>query len=137
MVKPTLIPQNNDQRQTIWVVFSNDTDIKILKILKHGFRHCFLIVKDNDQWIVIDPRANKTDFSILPHPSHFNLPRYFSNEGKTVTKLPVIDTPDKIAPIFPMSCVETIKRLIGLHHRWVITPYQLYRALQKIKQKGS
>lgn len=136
MVKPQLFPQDMDKGKTYWIVFSDDTDISFLKILKRGFRHCFLIVKDVDQWVVIDPCAHKTEFSILPHPSHFNLPRYFTNEGKTVVKVSALETPEKIAPLFPMSCVETIKRLIGLHNRWVITPYHLYRTLMKL-QKGS
>lgn len=137
MVKPTLIPQDKSATaQAVWVVFSDKTDIRFLKILRGGFRHCFVIMQQNGQWMIIDPRADKTDITLLPHPAHFNLPRYFITDGCTVIKCPPIATPKKIAPIFPMSCVETVKRVIGLHRRWVVTPFQLYRALNQI-QKGS
>ena len=138
MVKPTLHPiaAHDTQGTTLWVVFSDKTDIRFLKILRSGFRHCFVIMQQNGQWIIIDPRADKTDVTLLPHPKHFNLPLHFINDGCTVVKIPPITTPSKIAPIFPLSCVETVKRVIGLHRRWVVTPFQLYRTLNTL-QKGS
>jgi len=134
MVKPLLNPETANENQVMWVVFSNDTDIGFLKLLRIGFRHCFVIIKQNDSWMIVDPRANQTDITILPHPPHFNLPRFFMGEGKTVCKITGIITPHKIAPLFPMSCVETVKRVIGLHKRFIVTPYGLYRYLTKIKK---
>ena len=121
--------------ETSWIVFSDDTDIRILKCCRRGFRHCFMIMLHQDRWILIDPRSNKTDISLLPHPKSFNFPRYFSEQGKTVVKIPVIQTPAKILWPFPVSCVETSKRIIGLHAWWVVTPYQLYKRLIKLQQK--
>ena len=118
-----------------WVIFSDETDIRLLKLLKKGFRHCFMVMQQDGRWVLIDPRSNKTDIALLPHPATFNFPRYFSEQGKTVIKVPLtIKTPHKVAPVFPVSCVETVKRLIGVHQRWVMTPYQLYRHLTKIQQ---
>lgn len=131
-----IIDNDDSCSKTIWVVFSNDTDIGFLKFLRRGFRHCFIIMKQDDKWILIDPRADKTDIQILPHPSHFNFPRYFTTQGKIVCKILNIKTPKKIAPIIPMSCVETVKRIIGIHRWFVFTPYQLYRSINKIKKKG-
>jgi len=31
----------------------------------------------------------------------------------------------------PMSCVEMIKRLLGVGGVWIVTPHQLYRTLVK------
>ena len=134
MVKPLLNPEATNEKQSMWVVFVNETDIGFLKALRSGFRHCFVVIKQNDLWMIVDPRANKTDIIILPHPPHFNVPRYFMSEGKTVCKITGMITPHKIAPLFPMSCVETVKRIIGLHNRFIITPYGLYRYLTKSKK---
>lgn len=134
MVKPTLNPEPVNENQALWVVFSNDTDLRFLKFLKKGFRHCFVIIKQGEQWMLIDPRANKTDIFILPHPSHFNVPRFFESEGKTVCKITGIITPHKVAPLMPLSCVETVKRVIGLHKRFLFTPYALYRHLTTLKK---
>lgn len=137
MVKPNLVAQGCEgDAATYWVVFTGKTDLRFLRILRDGFRHCFVIVKAQDTWFVIDPRADKTDFAVLPYPAHFNLPRYFVGQGQTVVKVPTIKTPPRIAPLVPWSCVETVKRLIGLHRRWILTPYQLYRCLTALAQKG-
>jgi hypothetical protein len=138
--RPALAPKSDSQSAPIvmWAVFSNDTDIGFLKILKHGYRHCFIIMQQDARWVIIDPRADKTDIQILPHPPHFNFPRYLTEQGKTVVKISnTFKTPRKIASILPISCVETLKRVIGLHQWWVLTPHQLYRALLKIQKKGS
>lgn len=129
---PLLSPEMDiESSSSIWVIFSDETDIRMLKWLRRGFRHCFLVMIQDERWILIDPRSNKTDISLLPHPSHFNFPRYFMQQGKTVIKVNAVETPYKIAPLIPFSCVETIKRILGIHKRFVLTPYQLYQFLQK------
>jgi len=134
--RPKLLPNNDiDMPAATWVIFSDDTDIHMLKIFRRGFRHCFLIMQQHDRWILIDPRSNKTDVVLLPHPISFNFPRYYTEQGKTVLKVQGIKTPHKIMSPLPVSCVEGIKRLIGLHQWWVITPYQLYKSLLKIQNK--
>ena len=134
---PQLAPESDiSSSSAMWVVFSDDTDIRFLKMLKKGYRHCFIIMMQGERWILIDPRADKTDIRLLPHPVSFNFPRYFIQQGKTVIKARGIETPSKIMPVFPCSCVETVKRVLGIHRRWVITPYQLYKSLIKIQTKG-
>lgn len=129
---PSLSPETSlDTPSAVWIVFSDETDIRMLKILRRGFRHCFVIMMQNDRWILVDPRSNKTDISLLPHPSHFNFPRYFTQQGKIVVKADNQNVPHKIAPLTPLSCVETVKRILGIHRRFVLTPYQLYKYLQK------
>ncbi len=137
--RPTLSPEIDLQAdQVTWVVFSDKTDIRILKILRRGFRHCFMIMQQDGRWILVDPRANKTDICLLPHPRDFNLPRYYANQGMTVVKVPSIKTPNRILSPFPVTCIATLKRIIGLHHMTILTPYQLYKFLQKThNKKGS
>ncbi len=31
----------------------------------------------------------------------------------------------------PLTCVEAIKRLVGLESAWTLTPWQLFRRLQR------
>jgi hypothetical protein len=135
--RPLLTPETDGlSPQTIWIVFSNDTDIRPLKILKKGFRHCFVILQQDARWMLIDPRCDMTEVKLLPHPVHFNFPRYFQQQGKIVLKVPRQATPRKVAPLFPMSCVETVKRMIGLHRRFILTPHQLYKYLTHSSMKG-
>jgi hypothetical protein len=134
--RPSLSPETDlENAQSAWIIFSDDTDIRMLRLFRRGFRHCFMMVQSDDRWLLIDPRSNKTDVHLLPHPKSFNFPRYYTEQGKTVIKIPAIQTPHKILSPFPVSCVETLKRLIGLHAWWVITPYQLYKILLKLQHK--
>jgi len=135
--RPSLLPETDlNLKSAQWIVFSDDTDIRVLKLLKRGFRHCYMIMQQDDRWVIVDPRCDKTDIKILPHPPHFNFPRYFSEQGKTVIRVPNLNTPQKIMSPFPVSCVDAIKRVIGLHKYWVITPHQLYKTIIKIQKKG-
>lgn len=130
--RPTLSPESDlDLPSAFWVVFSGDTDIRMLRLLRKGFRHCFIMMLQGGRWIMIDPRSNRMDVALLPHPAKFNFPRYFTQQGKTVVKIAAVQTPDKMAPLFPLSCVETVKRILGIHARFVLTPYQLYKHITK------
>lgn len=137
VARPALSPQSDlETPVSIWVVFSDETDIRMLKFLRKGFRHCFVIMLQDERWMLIDPRSNMTDIRLLPHPAHFNFPRYFTQAGKIVVKAQIKPAPQKIAPIFPLSCVETVKRVLGIHRRFLITPYHLHQYLTKSFSKG-
>ena len=117
--------------QQAWVVFSGETEISWLRVLKPGFRHCFVVLFDEAHWLTIDPLANHMDAQIQPLPADFNLPLWFKNRGLEVVPAPLNRTHKKPAPVMPLTCVETVKRILGLHHRFIFTPWQLYRYLLK------
>jgi hypothetical protein len=50
----------------------------------------------------------------------------------TVIKVPSPLCPkQKILPPMMFTCVEAVKRIIGLRGWWILTPWQLYAALAK------
>jgi hypothetical protein len=111
-----------------WVVFSGHADMAWLKILKPGFRHCSVLLHDGDRWISYDPLSNYTAITVHQLPAEFNLPLWMQERGHTV--LPVDRSfPPKPAPVAFFSCVSAVKRVLGLHKRFIITPWQLYRYL--------
>lgn len=115
-----------------WVIFTGKTDIAWLRFLKPGFRHCFAILEDCDKWVTYDPLAAHTDIQINERDdTHIPLPLIFHEQGETVLPATVKRGHVKTAPIMPYSCVEAIKRLIGIHKRTIITPYQLYQYLKE------
>lgn len=116
--------------QKAWVVFSGQTDLPWLKILKEGYRHCYIILNDGHHWITIDPLSSYMDVSVPDLPSDFNLPLWMKNSGQTVLPAQIRHI-DKQAPWMLFSCVEAVKRVPGIHKRWIITPWQLYRHLQQ------
>ena len=115
-------------QQKAWVVFSGETDLRLLKILKRGVRHCFVILNDGKHWIAMDPLANTTEITVPEAPIDFDLPRWLKTQGYTVQPA-VIASLRAPAPITMFSCVESVKRVLGIHKRLIITPWQLYKYL--------
>ena len=113
-----------------WVVFSGQADLAWLKILRKGYRHCYILLNDGKHWITIDPLSNYTDVNVHDLPLDFNLPLWIKNKGYIVIPANIRHC-DKQAPWMPFSCVEAIKRVLGIHKRFILTPWQLYRYLEK------
>ncbi len=120
-----------------WVVFTGQTDLPWLKMLKPGFRHCYVLLNDGDRWVSLDPLSNYLDVSIHHHvPAKFNLPLWLKSRGLIVVRAPMRRA-RKEAPWMLFTCTEAVKRVLGLHKRSIITPWQLYRYLQDEEMRGS
>lgn len=116
-----------DPDATALVVFSGQTDLSYLKLLKPGFRHCFVMLKAGDKWISIDPLAHMTRVDL--HQPESELSGLLSEHNLTVvaTHLREAD-PVPSAPML-CTCVEVVKRILGIQCWHVVTPWQLYRHL--------
>ena len=114
----------------VLVIFSGETDIRWLRFLKSGFKHCFACVPIGLQWIVYDPLSNKTELTILSDVDSIDLEFWFRKHGCTVVRSRFLVTPmtSKLQPSL-FTCVEAVKRLLGLKKKFIQTPWQLYRHL--------
>jgi len=120
------------QQKSIWIVFTGKTDIAWLKILKPNFRHCYALLHDGRYWVSIDPLASHTDIEVHHQlAAHYDLPGWLEYQGHKVLKIDQTFSCQKSASFPFFSCVEVVKRLMGLHHPFIITPWQLYKFLQK------
>ncbi len=115
-----------------WVVFSGHADIWWLKILKPGFRHCYILLQDRWQWVSIDPLSHYTQIQFHERlHRNFDLPAWLRGQGLRVIEASMIEPPHKAAPFMPFSCVEAVKRLLGIQRRFIFTPWQLHHYLTK------
>ncbi|HYD65520.1 hypothetical protein [Azospirillum sp.] len=112
-----------------WVVFSGAAELWWLRLLRPGFRHCFVALDDGRHWVVVDPLAPFTDVAVLGVPAGWDVPGWFRSLGMTVVAAPVRRGLTRPAPWGPFTCVEAVKRVLGLHAPFVLTPWQLYRRL--------
>lgn len=120
-----------------WVVFSGKTDLNWLKILKPGFRHCYVLLNDGQKWISYDPLSPHTEIIAHHHiPAEFDLPGWLECRGQRSVPAAMVWNRKKPAPFMLFTCVEAVKRLLGLHRFFIFTPWQLYRHLcsQQFKQ---
>ncbi len=118
-----------------WVIFSGQADLRWLRILKPGFRHCFVVINDGQCWVSYDPMSHHTDITVHHVPAFFDLPGWLAGRGHKVVETVIDKTSNKAAPLAIFSCVEAVKRVLGIHQRGVITPWQLYRYLTRKNNK--
>lgn len=115
-----------------WVVFSGETELWWLRrILRPGFRHCFVVFHDGQHWISFDPLASHAELCVNSCPPDFDLPFWLEEQGYMVVQAAPHKPQGKIAPLMFYSCVEAVKRLLGIQALHIITPWQLYCHLNK------
>lgn len=117
--------------QKIWVVFTGKTDIVWLRFLKPGFRHCYALINDGQKWMSIDPLSSYTDIQIYHHIApDFNLPNWLNDQGYRVVQSKINKPELKSMPPMIFTCVEAIKRILGVRNFKILTPWQLYQYLK-------
>ncbi|MDA1089462.1 MAG: hypothetical protein O3A85_04000 [Proteobacteria bacterium] len=70
-----------DRPRNALVVFSGEADLKWLKVLKPGFRHCFAILENNGRWILYDPLSHQTEITIIDGLSFQELTDGYRKQG--------------------------------------------------------
>ena len=112
------------------VVFVDDAGLKCLRVLRRGFRHCFVAVHMVQGWVVCDPLSHRTDLCFVGGLSAGELARWYRGFGLLVVETRVQSAPLRPAPVRLFTCVEAVKRVLGIHSPWTLTPWQLYRLLR-------
>lgn len=124
------------QAMKAWVVFSGQADRPWLRFLRPGFRHCFVILNDGRHWLSFDPMLNHIDLRVHDHvPGDFDLPGWLRARGQRVVAAPVDRSRQDPLPLTLFTCVEAVKRVLGLHRFFVLTPWQLYCHLADFHRK--
>lgn len=115
----------------IYVVFTDQTDIRVLRFLRRGFRHCYVLFCFDGLWICVDPLLHKTEVMRLDLPENFTLQQWLEQQGDRVVRVTKTEPEPRILFPMPISCVESIKRILGLQRAAIITPWQLYKYLTR------
>lgn len=118
-----------------YVVFADNTSLWWLRLLKPGFRHCYVILKiyNTGRWLELNPLSNQFIASVYEYPPDFDFPHYLCrHQNVTVCRVRIVDAPLKCAPLSFFTCVEFVKRVIGLHDCFIHTPWQLYKKISKL-----
>jgi hypothetical protein len=126
---PTRAPASPPLYARVLVVFCGSAGVAWLRWLRPGFRHCFAAVDDGSAWITVDPLLHRLEVQATGLASTFDLAGEYRRMGLTVIDWTPRAVPLTRAPLGVFTCVETVKRLLGIRARRVVTPWQLYRWL--------
>lgn len=113
------------------VVFSGRADLWWLRLLKSGFRHCFVALEGEAGWLVVEPLSHCTECAMLPPMAAEDLAQWYRMHGLTVVMTWRTTPARRAAPVRPYSCVESVKRLLGIQAGNVLTPWQLFRHIEQ------
>jgi hypothetical protein len=117
-----------------YAVFSDENTVWFLKALKRGFRHCALIIRDEARpraWLVVDPLSDQLLIDAVAPPENApDLPTQLEQAGCRLVRVSVPAHGARGKAVFsPFTCVEVVKRMLGVRGLNILTPYQLYRHL--------
>lgn len=96
-------------------------------VLKPGFRHVMAAVREENYWVLIDPRAGTPAVTVVAN-ADYDLARFYRDLGYSVVETKRRDTRPKI-PWMLNNCVGAVKAVLGLRAPFVLTPHQLWRKL--------
>jgi hypothetical protein len=124
---------SNGDRATgtdVVLVFEDRSERGLIRILRPGFRHCFCLIRSSTGWLLCDPLKRSLRLEAIGEYDPLTLAEALARNNRTVllgTLLPKAGDP---SPRFrPITCVEIVKRVLGLSLPGVLTPHQLFQAL--------
>lgn len=113
------------------VVFSGSAAARWLRLLKAGFRHCFLAIQSAGMWIIYDPLATGTELTIVGAMDSDDVAAFFTGQGLTAVTTRTRRLTRTPVPWRPFTCVEAVKRGLGIRDGSIWTPWQLYQYMKK------
>lgn len=110
-------------------VFSGQTDFWWQRLMKPGFRHCGVLIEVGGNWIVLEPLAACLEVRVLPGASPSSLIRMLRRRHLVAIETAVVPIVGSVLFPGPFTCVEAVKRVLGIRTFWVQTPWQLYKKI--------
>lgn len=112
------------------VVFCHDTSIHWLRVLRPGFRHCFVLLESgHEQWVALDPLASRIEVTAGIVGPAADLSAAFERQGHIVVETRVRGNALPVVSLSLYSCVDFVKRVLRLNRNSLLTPFQLYSYL--------
>ena len=115
------------------VAFTNAERPRWLRFLAKGFRHCFALVCTSGRWVVINPMSHWTDVAALAESADGatadEIVRTLEERGFAAVACAIAEPPRRSGPPAPFTCVEVVKRILGIQAPLVLTPRRLFRFL--------
>jgi hypothetical protein len=104
-----------------------------MRFLEKGFYHCALVIGNGREWLLIDPLIHFTDLIMMKNAPVLDILR---QKGYQLVRTTPVQPPLTKTQLRPYTCVETVKRFLGINKAKIWTPYQLFRFLNLKKENN-
>ncbi|MEG3618984.1 hypothetical protein V5T82_11005 [Magnetovibrio sp. PR-2] len=119
------------------VAFGGSPELKVLRYLRPGYRHCFAFIQSQGTWVMYNPLSIGTEIEVWPGHSETQLRHWLQQNGYRLIDTEIQALRPMALPWAVFSCVEAVKRVLGIRAPWVMTPWQLFKHLnQNIGKKS-
>lgn len=116
-----------DRHVADWWLAFRATKMWYGRFLEPGFGHVSALTYVSDRWVYYDPGSDYHQIEVIDAPEArpydllpgCKLVRVVAQRRREVHRYPWF--------LGPVTCVESIKALLGIDHPWLWTPHQLYR----------
>lgn len=116
--------------QSLAIVVFGPSTLKYLQFLKSGYQHCLVATQAGGQWQLLDPLSNGTELTLLGELTPAEIISTFTQKGLDAVAVQRRPPVMREMPIAPYTCVEAVKRVLGIRARRIQTPWQLRRYLE-------
>lgn len=117
--------------QSLAVVIFTCSSLGYLKALRAGYRHCMIAMQDGGEWILLDPLSNGLQITRLGEARPDEIIAAFRENGLDAVAAQRRAPLRRELPWAPFTCVEAVKRALGMDARWVMTPWQLHQTISR------
>lgn len=111
--------------QSLAIVVFGPSTLRYLQFLKPGYQHCLVATQSVGHWQLLDPLSNGTEVTGLGELTPAEIISVFTRQGLDAIAVQRRPPVMREMPIAPYTCVEVVKRVLGIRARRVQTPWQL------------
>ncbi|MDR3126093.1 MAG: hypothetical protein LBT92_00490 [Rickettsiales bacterium] len=110
----------------VFAVFCPESPLWYLRFLR-GFKHCFAALRRGSRIVIVNPMESRIE--IIESDLFCNADELIKAlaPGSTVVRTKICESEGYSFGIF--SCVEVVKKILGIKDWRIATPMQLYRKL--------
>ena len=90
-----------------------------------------MAVQGAGQWHLLDPLSNGLELTVLGELRVDEIISGFGRDGYEAIAVQRQAPVMRELPLAPFTCVEAVKRVLGIRARHILTPWQLRRYLQR------
>ena len=119
--------------QSCAIVIFGSSQLPYLRILRAGYQHCMVAVQSGEAWQLIDPLSNAFYVTELGVARPDDIISSFADQGFDAVPAQRCAPVAAEMPLGLFTCVEAVKRVLGIRNRWVMTPWQL-RCVLSVRQ---
>ncbi len=112
------------------VGFGGEPTLWWMRFLKKNFYHCLVALKSQNEWLLIDPLIHCVDLIWI---KKGNIHAYLKEHGYQTLDVKIAEPEEKVLRIAPFTCVEVVKRILGIQKRMIFTPFKLFNYLKMKK----